>query len=75
MYRFLHPHTNGTLTDIMIGADDLAGAFEQFRAIWWRPNLTGCVGVWRNSCLEARIVPVLNVQTGELEPLLQELKP
>ena len=75
MFRFIHPFSDGTLSDIMIGARDLDHAFEQYRSEWWRQDMTGCVGIWHNAALTARIVPITNMQTDELEPLLQELKP
>jgi hypothetical protein len=75
MFRFILPHLDGRITDIAIGAKDLAAAFEQFARDWWRPDMTGAIGVWHNHALVARVLPTTDRQTGEIKPFMQELIP
>jgi hypothetical protein len=75
MFHFILPRPDCSVFHVAIGATDLAAAFDQFQLLWWRPELTGAIGVWQNHALVARVLPICNPQTGELECFLQEIKP
>lgn len=74
MFHFVFPRSNGTVFHVAIGAASVSVAFEQFARDWWTEDL-GAIGVWHNAALVCRVLPVMQQQTGELEPFMQELKP
>lgn len=74
VFHFVFPRANGTVFHIAIGATDVNAAFVAFAKDWWTPDL-GAVGVWMNSALVCRVLPIMQKQTGELEPFMQELRP
>lgn len=71
MFRFLRPCLDGSVVDTAIGACDLAAAVDQYFRYHWNCETPGAIGVWHNHCLEGRIVPVLDQETGENVPLFQ----
>ena len=73
MFRFLFPFEDNTVLNIAIGARDLAGAFDQYRRYWHNPGLFGAIAVYHNAALVARVLPILNTETDELEPQLFEI--
>lgn len=71
MWTFLYPKPDGTVYTAMLGGLDLTDAFNGFARYHWNPDMPA-VGVWRNSCLEARILPRLNLSTLQMEATLIE---
>lgn len=70
VWTFLFPRQDGTIYIAVLGGRNLQDAFEGFSRYHWTPTMPA-VGVWRNSCLEGRVLPVLNVDTLQMEPKLQ----
>jgi hypothetical protein len=71
MFRFIIPFPDGTVWDVPIGAQDLDGAFEQYRRYWWNPLTTGAIGVWHNHALVTRVLPEFDPDTEENLPKLE----
>jgi hypothetical protein len=69
MWLFMHPGPDGTLYQAHIGGLTLLDAFNAFAAEHWHEGMPS-LGVWRNACLEARVRPVLNLETLRLEPYI-----
>jgi hypothetical protein len=75
MFHFVMPRPDCTVFHVAIGARDLEHAFEQFQRDWFRAHEhTRSLGVWHNSALTARVLPISNPDTGELEPSMQIIK-
>jgi hypothetical protein len=75
MFHFVMPRSDCTVFHVALGARDLEHAFEQFQRDWFRAHEhTGSVGVWHNAALTARVLPISNPQTGEIEPFMQIIK-
>ena len=72
MYHIIHPFSDGTVYHLMLGGKTVEDAFEEFRRYYWLPTYI-CLAVFQNHCLCARVVAVLNEQTGENEPRLEIL--
>jgi hypothetical protein len=72
MYKFLMPHLNDHVMNIGIRADSLAEAFNEFISEYWEPRMTGSIAVYQDRYLCARIMPVVNGDSGECRPFLQE---
>jgi len=75
MFRFILPRLDGTVLDFAIGAADLPAAFERFARDWWRPEMTGSFGVWKNHALIARVLVGMDRHTGDLVPYLRDIDP
>jgi hypothetical protein len=73
MYRFLTILPDGTALSVTVAGRDVADAFKQYRRTWWTPE-TQEVAVYRGSRLVAWVLPAINIDTGENEPLLREWK-
>jgi hypothetical protein len=71
MFRFLIPFSDMTVWDVAIGAIDLEAAVDEYKRFWWNPCTPGAIAVFHNQCLAGRILPILNEETGENEPLFQ----
>ena len=71
MYRFIIPFNDGSVWDVAIGANSLDEAVDQYARLWWNPCTAGAIAVYFNQCLEGRILPVLDNETGENVPLYQ----
>jgi hypothetical protein len=70
------PRPDGTIFHLMIGARDLDHAFEQFRDSWFRAKEhTRSIDVWMNTALVARVLPILQRRSGEMECFIQEHSP
>lgn len=72
MWHFLLPKPDGSVFHIVLGGKDTAAAFEEFAREYWHEGLTGSIGVWMNHCLCARVTTIVNNDTGEVRPYLQE---
>ena len=76
MFHFVMPRPDCTVFYVALGARDLEHAFEQFKRDWFRTEEhTGSVGVSQNAALTARVLPISNSDTGELELSMQIIKP
>jgi hypothetical protein len=71
MYRFIIPFSDGKVWDLAIGANSLAEAVDQYQRYYWNPCTPGAIAVFFNHCLEGRILPILDQQSGENVPLFQ----
>jgi hypothetical protein len=71
MFHFIVPFSDGTAWHVMLGGRDTADAVDQYIRLYWNPGTTGAVGVWHNSCLAGRILPVFNIKTECNDPLFQ----
>jgi hypothetical protein len=72
MWHFMFPFSDGTASHLILGGNDLAQAYDEFKRYFWNPCTPGAIGVWQNGALVARILPGLDQETGENVPLLQE---
>jgi hypothetical protein len=60
----------------MIEARDLDHAFGQFRDSRFRvEEHTRSIGVWMNTALVARVLPILQRQSGEMDCFMREHSP
>ena len=73
MFRFVFPFQDNTVFNVALGGKDLAAAFDEFRRYWWNPGIPARIGVWHNAALVAAVLPVYNEQTGENDPVMQDL--
>ena len=76
MFHFVMPRPDCTVFHVALGARDLEHAFEQFKRDWFRADEhAGSMGVWHNAALTARVLPIRNQHTHELEPIMEIIKP
>jgi hypothetical protein len=73
MYRFLTILPDGTALSVEVSARDVTDAFKQYRRTWWTAE-TEDVAVYRGGRLVAWVLPAINIDTGEKEPMLRKWK-
>lgn len=73
MYRFVILSSDNKAEVICVGGRDLQHAFDTFSRDFWRPEMTSAIGIWRNSALEARVIPRYEIDSEKPHPVLEIL--